>query len=278
MPVTPPFAHLVSEWRLRHALLRDALPGFATTPHYASHPVANTAPEGVFVWPISVYLDGVKFARQDSVLGIWIACHLTGKRFLCANMRKSELCTCGCRGWCSLWPVFSMMDWAHDALAEGRYPSDAPPTVTFDEGRRTMANVPFGFRAAVLFIRGDWSEYTSSLGLPNWKTIHNHVPCVAVNERTCTSTAACLRWSCPGLKKRIACIWRIAIALNTLWFRLRRFGDVSGQRLRTTCQVQLAGLSVMISQRQAYCAATGSRRALNVLTSGMDSTPSCRRK
>ena len=176
MPVTPPFEHLVSEWRLRHALLRDALPGFATTPHYASHPVVNTAPEGVFVWPISVYLDGVKFARQDSVLGIWIACHLTGKRFLCANMRKSELCTCGCRGWCSLWPVFSMMDWAHDALAEGRYPSDAPPTVTFDEGRRTMANVPFGFRAAVLFIRGDWSEYTSSLGLPNWKTIHNPCP------------------------------------------------------------------------------------------------------
>ena len=61
------------------------------------------------VVPYCLYVDGVRTTVRDGVIGFWTYSLVTMKRFLVTLIRKSELCRCGCRGWCSLWPVFKMI-------------------------------------------------------------------------------------------------------------------------------------------------------------------------
>ena len=78
---------------------------------YLNHPAVTSAPAGVDVHPVALYLDGVAYHRLDSVLGIWVYFLLTGHRHLIVVSRRSELCSCGRKGWDSLCPVFY-----HDCL------------------------------------------------------------------------------------------------------------------------------------------------------------------
>jgi len=79
---------------LRAARVADELP-----PVYYDHPVVRDAGPDVEVHPLAIYLDGVKFAPHDSVIGIFMYSILTGTRHLLCTLRKSELCKCGCRGY-----------------------------------------------------------------------------------------------------------------------------------------------------------------------------------
>eukprot|EP00959_Pyramimonas_sp_CCMP1952_P015618 330476-Pyramimonas_sp.AAC.1 len=71
---------------------------------YTSHPVVQGASHGECVLPFGMYLDKVPFERTDSVLGVWLYNILSGLRFLVVCLRASEMCKCGCRGHCSLYP------------------------------------------------------------------------------------------------------------------------------------------------------------------------------
>eukprot|EP00969_Alexandrium_andersonii_P320475 14159040-Alexandrium_andersonii.AAC.1 len=46
-------------------------------PVYFEHPAVRESSGQVF--PVGLYLDGVKFTRQDSVLGIWMYSVLSGR-------------------------------------------------------------------------------------------------------------------------------------------------------------------------------------------------------
>eukprot|EP00969_Alexandrium_andersonii_P167310 7396061-Alexandrium_andersonii.AAC.1 len=105
-------------------------------------------------------MDGVSFARADSVLGVWVYNVVTQLRHLAAVFRKSELCQCGCDGWCSLFPLFSWLHWSFCALAEGKYPRerhDQTPFNAKEQTRAELAGTEVGFRMAVTFVKGDWS-------------------------------------------------------------------------------------------------------------------------
>ena len=52
--------------------------------------------------------------------------------------------------------------------------SDQTPFGPGDEDRATTANNPL-MRAALLFVKGDWSEFTHTFGLPTWGSLWN--PC-----------------------------------------------------------------------------------------------------
>ena len=169
---------LVDDWRQHHEQLDNTLadPTLEMPRCFHDHPVTRSAAgSGQPVRPISVYLDGVQFTREDSVLGFWVVCHLTNKRFLSALVRKSELCQCGCRGWCSLHPIFTMLAWSFRALACGVFPSEDPARQELDPIRANFSGERMQFRAAVLFIKGDWMEYCSTLGFPSWNSEAN--PC-----------------------------------------------------------------------------------------------------
>ena len=58
------------------------------------------------VYPLCLYLGGVQYSREETGLAFFVYCLLTGKRHLVFVLRKTELCQCGRRGWCTLWHVF----------------------------------------------------------------------------------------------------------------------------------------------------------------------------
>ena len=144
----------------------DIPPFIARNPAYM-----EAVATGVDVHPIALYLDGVNFQRQDSVLGFWCYVLYTGKRHLLAVIRRSEVCSCGCRGWCTLQPLFAMLAWSFASMVRGVWPSarhDGPFGAT-DATRALKANQPLGWKAVCVIVKGDWAEYCHSLGLPTWR-------------------------------------------------------------------------------------------------------------
>jgi hypothetical protein len=153
--------------RLREAIASKSLPSC-----YYKHPVVMSASEDELVIPIAVYLDFVPYALNDSVLGLWVQNMINDRRYLFAVFRKRTACICGCRAWCSLHALLSALAWSLRAMAVGKWPStrhDLEPWLDTDKLRSARSGEDLPFKAAVIFIKGDWSEFSHSLGLPTWQ-------------------------------------------------------------------------------------------------------------
>jgi hypothetical protein len=140
---------------------------------YFDHPVV--ASEKLLpVYPLALYCDGVAFARHDNVLGFWIYNLATQSRHCFVALRKSELCACGCRGWCSIHMVWMLVAWSLRAMIEGKYPTTrhdgTPWQVGVDDHRDALKGKPLGWKAILLFVKADLQEYGATMGLPGWKT------------------------------------------------------------------------------------------------------------
>ena len=77
--------------------------------------------------PIILYMDGVRYSsiiagRADSILGVWAYNAVTFRRHLLFSLRMADCCRCGCKGWCSLFPLFQSVRWSMDAVACGQRP------------------------------------------------------------------------------------------------------------------------------------------------------------
>ena len=160
--------------------LQEAIDNQELPPCYWTHPVVQESAEDVVV-PIALYLDGVQYSNVDSVIGFWVINLTTGARQLLVALRKRLLCRCGCRGYCTMYPVFRFLAWSFNAAANGKYPLRDFLGREWPEGsrRRALANTQLQARFALLYIKGDWAEYASSLGFPSWQS--NLRPCYACN-------------------------------------------------------------------------------------------------
>merc|ERR1740129_1108605 len=78
-------------------------------------------------------------------------------------------CSCGCRGWCTFREIFSLLLWTQLAMARCEYPSSrhdhAVWSSIWDSDRAANACKPMVFRNCLLYFKGDWSEYATTLGL-----------------------------------------------------------------------------------------------------------------
>jgi hypothetical protein len=79
---------------LQAAIDRGELP-----PSYHEHPLVRASPEPPV--PLGLYIDGLPYAINDSVVGMWILDLVRGTRQLFCLVRKAMTCRCGCRGWCT---------------------------------------------------------------------------------------------------------------------------------------------------------------------------------
>lgn len=160
------------------------------TAAFKAHPVVRGHP-GVPVMPVALYLDGISFTRRDSLLGIFVYSLVSMRRHLCAVLRRSHLCRCGCKGWCSLYPVFEALRWSFKAMACGHWPTqrhDGPWTEA-DGERALQAGRPLGFVGALLQVRGDWSEFSHTLGLADWNSrLHPCMFCHASRDNRFDTT------------------------------------------------------------------------------------------
>ena len=161
--------------RLREAVEARSLPEV-----YFAHPVVQRSSEAVL--PYALYMDAVPYSRVDSVLGFWVVNLLTQSRHLVAMMRKRWMCKCGCRGWCSLYNIYRFLVWGMQSAANGVFPStrhDGTAWMSRDSAREAAANTRMPMSAACLFLKGDWSEYCSSVGFPTWQSVTR--PCMLCN-------------------------------------------------------------------------------------------------
>jgi len=137
----------------------------------AAHPVALANP-GVPILPYALYLDGIPFLKKDGMLAVFVYCLRSMTRHLCMVLRRTEFCKCGCKGWCSLYVLFETLAWSFSCLAKGQWPSARPSgeAIPPESARGKKGGSPLGFVGALLEIRGDWSEFTHTLGLRDWSS------------------------------------------------------------------------------------------------------------
>jgi hypothetical protein len=148
---------------------------------YYDHPVVKAnADTNVPVIPLSLYLDGVRSHRRETVLNFTIQNIISGKRHLLFVLPHRQQCRCGCLGWCSLYAIYHWLVWCLSSLILGRYPSSRHDgkawTPNDDLARAATAGTQFGFKAIVLQIRGDWAEFTHSMGFVPWNAVDH--PCM----------------------------------------------------------------------------------------------------
>ena len=170
-------AEIVSNPEL-HERLSQATTEEVWAPVYHDHPVVAAAGANE-VFPVAVYLDGVPYTKQDSFLGVYCYNLVSGKRHLTAILRKRLMCRCGCKGWCSMWPLFHFLHWSLSSLASGVFPArrhDGGEWRNSDERRASLAGLATSVRGAVVFWKGDWAEFCLSMGFPVWS--HNTHPCL----------------------------------------------------------------------------------------------------
>lgn len=159
--------------RLAEAKEADLLP-----PTYFTHPIVVNA-GGAPVLPIALYCDAIPYSRTDSAIGFWLVNMVSGAHHLLVVMRKRMGCKCGCRGWCSVDPVFRLLRWSLSCLCEAKYPiarHDGEAWREEDSHRATLAGAPFRMRAALVHIKGDWSEYANTWGFTSWASADR--PCL----------------------------------------------------------------------------------------------------
>ena len=115
---------------------------------------------------LGIFMDAVGFTQSESFEGLFVNDLDTGMRWLVAVLRKAEMCKCGCRGFCTFWPL-------HDALlndlqfaADGKWGVVSHLREPFLEGTvaHKRAGSPMGLVLAVTEIRADMPGYTGPMG------------------------------------------------------------------------------------------------------------------
>ena len=149
-------------------------PNILSLPCYVTHPQVRDADRLGIVRPVplGLYLDGVSYVqsasgRSDSVCGFWAINLITNVRHYLTSLKSSDYCRCGCRGQCSLYPIFSAIESMFHACQEGEVPSHGhdgrllPKTFSRKPGTKVT-------RSIMLWIKGDWCEHVNGLGLTRW--------------------------------------------------------------------------------------------------------------
>jgi hypothetical protein len=103
------------------------------TAAYCSHPrvIQAMKEKKELPIPLAIYVDGVSFVaaasgRCESCIGFWAENVLTGTRHFLTSVKSQDLCSCGCRGWCSLRPILSTISWQLENIQDSRVPTHWP--------------------------------------------------------------------------------------------------------------------------------------------------------
>ena len=158
--------------------IRDFTESAAWHNTFEEHPFRHLADDPRPVYPLALYCDGVRYTRatqmgkNDSLINF--TCHnlATGKRHLIACASKRELCKCGCRGWCSMYPIKKFISWSLECAARG-----VRQAVDWDGSPRPAGRQePLKARYIMVDIKGDWSEHCSTFGFTTWSAFHRPCP------------------------------------------------------------------------------------------------------
>eukprot|EP00969_Alexandrium_andersonii_P253201 11190350-Alexandrium_andersonii.AAC.1 len=123
--------------------------------------------------PLGLHGDGVPHKKKDTIeVFTWNTPTMPkAERYLFCLVAKSFLCGCGCGGRCTYDGMLEVFLWCMVALFQGHWPHqrhDKEPWLKSDKARAKMARRPFGFRANLAQVRGDWAFYKAVFGFKGW--------------------------------------------------------------------------------------------------------------
>ena len=152
-------------------------------PMFAEHPITQQAQADGLpacqVIPVALYWDGISYTKNESALCYWAQNMRTLKKELLATVRKEDLCKCGCRHWCSMFIIQTVIAWSLIAGALGIHPSTRHDGSIFlagvDDRLRHLGGKLMSARLAVIETRGDWPALVDEFGLRQWS--HKFFPC-----------------------------------------------------------------------------------------------------
>ena len=140
---------------------------------YSQHHVVRHAAAGEIVVPCGVFIDGAQYGgrasgRSKSQLIVSLVNLATGTRHVSLAFRKHLACKCGCRGHCSMWPIYEFVAWCIRAMRDGKFPDrdvhdDPMQGVRADLGGKSM-----GVKGAVIYLMLDWEGICQTFPLPTW--------------------------------------------------------------------------------------------------------------
>ena len=154
--------------------------------NYLQNPIVKSARSDEIVVPMAVFIDGVQYAKRNSMVLITLQFALSQKIFPAVVLRKRLLCQCGCLGWCTLHSVYSFLDWSFTQMAAGKFPAMDHLGAPFaeDDPRAQKAGRRMSAKGIVLQFRADWAELVTRLGLRSWNhTTHPCFLCWATQEQ-----------------------------------------------------------------------------------------------
>ena len=132
--------------------------------------------------PLVMYIDAVRVTsalggRSESLIGFWLYTWTTLKRHLLLGLRKTLLCRCGCRGWCTLYTIFVYISYGLRALRSGeRLPLRHDGSPLDAEALQRRAENRFLPCTGILdMLKVDLGELAGTLGLQPWSS--HYAPC-----------------------------------------------------------------------------------------------------
>ena len=120
--------------------------------------------------------------RTESLIGFWVHTMSTKKRHLILTLRKSMLCRCGCRGWCTVAVALQFLAFHLAALRDGARPSRRHDGTALDPTAAALQRDSplFPVRMILQVVKVDWMELATTFGLSNWSSFHAPCPiCLA---------------------------------------------------------------------------------------------------
>ena len=224
---------------------------------FLDHPVTRSSNgEALFFY---IYLDGVPYSINDSALGFWANWAITGARHLICALRKSRVCRCGCRGWCTYYTVFAYIHHCIQHLAMGIHSVsrfDGQPWQQSDELRSSWAGHDLECQGACAGIKQDLIEAAHTCAFSRWDTALPCFKCDAtatnVFERVpayhfpyglvdydsydeacsrCELTVVARKNDCEYLDKRLRFIYKDSGSGYVLMENLPQYGLRTGDRL-----------------------------------------------
>ena len=131
---------------------------------YFENPIVQAAQEAGqrLPHPCIIFIDGVRYrsalaGRGDSVLGIWLRTFASGTRHLLCALSVSQFCRCGCKGWCTIFPVLCAIAHSFIHMARGQRPAckpDGSARLPGDPYSVDTTNQSLGFTAMLMWITG----------------------------------------------------------------------------------------------------------------------------
>ena len=112
-----------------------------------------------------IYMDAAGFTKEESVEEVFVSDVATGRRGLTCILRKAEMCNCGCRGWCTVWPAHEALRHEFAGAAAGVLHSHYSDRSHFEPGcRADRRGRGMGIHVALVEFRADWPGFAAPMG------------------------------------------------------------------------------------------------------------------